>query len=115
MDFVGNTIVNVQSSPFTVTSSAQVSIVNTTFVNVLCAGGKTEFFDWASPGSIIFLANVADVTFSGNAVHNNDKCRIPSGNYSQPVSMVNATNIQGLQPQPQAPTATLLQKDEGSP
>lgn len=110
VDFVGNTIVNVQQSPFTVTSSAQVAIHNTTFVNVLCQGSNTEFFSWASPGSIIFLANVDDVTISGSEIHNDERCSSPHGNYAQPVSMVNATNVRGVALPEQPSAATVLQE-----
>ena len=96
--FVDNTVVNVQKSPFTVTSSADILIANTTFVNVLCANNNTEFFEWATPGSLIFLANVKGIRFSGNKIINDEHCKHPSGNYAEPVSMVNATGIQGLQP-----------------
>ena len=109
VDFVGNTIVNVQQSPFTVTSSAQVAIHNTTFVNVLCQGSNTEFFSWASPGSIIFLANVYDVTISGSEIHNDERCSSPHGNYAQPVSMVNATNVRGVALPEQPSAAAFLQ------
>ena len=42
VDFVGNKIVNSQTGPFTVTSAAQVTIANTTFVNVLCTTNNTQ-------------------------------------------------------------------------
>jgi hypothetical protein len=42
VDFVGNKIVNTQTGPFTVTSAAQVTIANTTFVNVLCVNNDTQ-------------------------------------------------------------------------
>ena len=110
VDFVGNIIVDVQQSPFTVTSSAQVAIRNTTFVNVLCQGSNTEFFSWASPGSIISLANVDDVTISGSKIHNNERCSSPQGNYAQPVSMVNATNVRGVGLSKQPSAATFLKE-----
>lgn len=111
MDFVGNKIVNVHTAPLTITSAVQVTVTNTSFVNVLCVSGATSPFEWATPGALVFMANVDNVSFSGNQIVNNENCRQPSGNYVHPVSMVNATNINGLE----APTlASLLQRD-GSP
>ena len=108
VDFVGNKLVNVQKGPITITSAAQITISNTTFVNVLCEKGDTMAFAWETPGSLVFLANVANVTFSGNEIVNNEGCQYPNGNYAHPVSMVNATGIEGLQ----TPSlASLLQKD----
>ena len=96
VDFVGNKIVNVQSSPLTITSSAQVTVTNTSFVNDLCVDGASGPFTWTVPSALVFLANVENVSFSGNQVVNNENCRQPNGNYAHPVSMVNATNITGL-------------------
>ena len=112
VDFIGNTIVNTQRSPFVVTSSAQISIQNTTFVNVLCHSNTTTAlgFYWQEPGSVIFLANVDDITFSGNHVVTDQGCPHPFGNYEHPVSMYNASNIHGLHPQAQ-PIASFLARD----
>lgn len=72
-----------------------------------------QAFDWATPGSLIMMANVDDVAFWGNEVVNTAACVNPQGNYKDPVSMVNSTNVQGLAPpaSSQAATATLLQRD----
>ncbi len=108
VDFVGNKIVNVQSAPLTITSSAQVTVMNTTFMNALCVSGVPSPFEWATPSALVFLANVNNVSFSGNQVVNNANCHQPNGNYAHPVSMVNATNVIGLE----APSlASLLQQD----
>ena len=93
---VGNTIVNSIHTPLTITSAAQIIVANNTFANVLCAGDDTASFPWETPNSIVTLANVEYVTFSGNAVTINSDCLAPVGNYTQPVSMVNATGIYGL-------------------
>ena len=97
MDFVGNTIANVQSSPFVITSSAQVRVHNTTFVNVLCGEDLVPKYSWITPDSLVFLANVGDITFSDNSIANNADCHNPQGNYAHPVSMVNATGVVGVQ------------------
>ena len=65
-------------------------------MNVLCKDNDTAIFKWQTPRSIIFLANVHHVAFSGNAVQMGAGCANPSGNYAMPVSMVNAINIKGL-------------------
>ena len=111
MDFLRNTIANVQQSPFVVTSAARVTIQDTTFVNVLCHGNDTQYFKWAPPGSLVALANVDDVSVKGTRIRNNEQCLSPSGNYAQPVSTVNATHVQGLLPTDSA-AATVLQGDE---
>ena len=109
VDFVGNKIVNVHTAPLTITSAAQITVVNTTFVNDLCVSGGVSPFSWATPGALVFLANVNNVSLSGNQIVNNENCHQPSGNYAHPVSMVNATNITGLE----APSlASLLQLDK---
>ncbi len=111
MDLVGNKIVNVHTAPLTITSSAQITVTNTSFVNAMCVSGATPPFVWATPGALVFLANVNNVSFSGNQIVNNENCRQPSGNYMHPVSMVNATNITGLE----APTLASLLQQDGSP
>ena len=72
-----------------------------------------QAFDWATPGSLIMLANVDNVAFWGNEVVKTAACVNPQGNYKDPVSMVNSTNVQGLAPpaSSQAATVTLLQRD----
>ena len=111
VDFLRNTIANVRQSPFVVTSAAQVTIHDTSFVNVLCHGNDTQYFKWAPPGSLIALANVDNVTVKGTRIRNNEQCPTPSGNYAQPVSMVNATHVQDLPPADSA-AATVLQGDQ---
>ena len=111
VDFVGNKIVNVQTAPLTITSSAQVTVTNTSFVNAMCVSGAASPFEWATPGALVFMANVNNVSFSGNHIVNNENCRQPSGNYAHPVSMVNATNITGLE----APTLASLLQQADSP
>jgi len=111
VDFVGNTIVNVQQSPFTVTSAAQVTIQNTTFINVLCHDKDVQAFTWAAPGSLIAMANVENVSISGTHIHTNRLCKSPSGDHARPVFMVNATNVQGVLPIG-SPAPSLLQEDQ---
>ena len=99
VDFVGNTIANVHSLPFVITSSAQVQVHNTTFVNVLCGDDWSGpgYLPWATPDSLVFLANVGDIIFSDNSIANTADCQNPRGNYAHPVSMVNATGVIGVQ------------------
>ncbi len=111
VDFLRNTIANVCQSPFVVTSAAQVTIQDTSFVNVLCHGNDTQYFKWAPPGSLIALANVDNVSVKGTRIRNNEQCPTPSGNYAQPVSMVNATHVQGM-PSADSAAATVLQGDQ---
>lgn len=111
VDFLRNTIVNVRQSPFVVTSAAQITIQDTSFVNVLCHGNDTQYFQWAPPGSLVALVNVDGVSVKGTRIHNNEQCLSPSGNYAQPVSVVNATHTQGMQP-PDSASATILQGDD---
>ena len=113
MDLVGNKIVNVNSAPLTITSAAQVTVVNTSFVNVLCVRGAQSPFPWATPGALVFMANVNNVSFSGDHIVNDQNCYQPSGNYAHPVSMVNATNVTGLEGQ--APTIASLLQEGRSP
>ena len=53
------------------------------------------------------VANVKDVTFSGNTVIKDERCKHPYGNNNRPVAMVNATNVNGLVPR--TPVDSLLQ------
>lgn len=53
---------------------------------------------WQTPGAIVMVANVKDITFSGNSVIRDDRCKFPRGNYEHPVAMVNATAVSGLVP-----------------
>ena len=107
VDFVRNTVVNAHQSPLIVTSAAQVTLQNTTFVNVLCYDNDTQHFDWSAPGSVVALANVVNVSISGTQIYNNELCQSPSANYDLPLSMVNATNVQGVHP-----AASILEKSE---
>ncbi len=112
VDFVNNTIANCATTPFLLTSSAGITIINTTFVNVLCTEKDTRtawFGDWQVDGAIMMVANVRDITFSGNQVVKDGRCKNPYGNYDHPVAMVNATAVNGLVPR--APTDSLLQAD----
>lgn len=115
VDFVNNTIANTGSMPFLLTSAAQISIFNTTFVNVLCTQKDTVVYpDWQTRGAIIMVANVEDVTFSGNSILKDARCKTPYGNYSQPVTLVNATNVHGLttrSPLSTIPITSMLQRD----
>ena len=90
MDFLRNTIVNVRQSPFVVTSAAQVTLKDTSFINVLCHGNDTQYFTWAPAGSLVALANVDGVSIEGTQIHNNELCPSPSGDYAQPVSEVSS-------------------------
>ncbi len=77
---------------------------------------KTQAFDWATPGSLIMLANVEDVLFWGNNVVNTAACVNPQGSYMDPVSMVNSTNVQGLAtPAPLQPAASALLQLDSAP
>ena len=96
VDFINNRIQNCGLTPFLMTSSAQVRVINTSFVNVLCFDEDTTNYNWQVKGSLIFLANVDNITFSGNTATTNSGCRHMYGNYNQPVALVNATNIHGL-------------------
>ena len=102
---------NVRQSPFVVTSAAQVTLKDTSFINVLCHGNDTQYFTWAPAGSLVALANVDGVSIEGTQIHNNELCPSPSGDYAQPVSEVNATHVQGMLPADSA-AATVLQGDE---
>lgn len=53
---------------------------------------------WQIPGAIAMLANVDDITFLGNLVVKDARCKFPRGNYNYPVAMVNATAVSGLVP-----------------
>ena len=107
-----NTIANVRQSPFVVTSAAQVTIQDTSFVNVLCHGNDTRYFSWAAAGSLIALANTDNVSIKGTQIYNNELCLSPSGNYAQPVSMVNATHVQQGMPPADSAAASVLRGDE---
>ena len=111
VDFLRNTIANVQQSPLVVTSAARIAIQNTTFINVLCHGNDTQYFKWAAPGSLVALADVDDVSITGTRIYNNALCPSPSGNYAQPVSTINATHVRYVRPADSA-AATILQGDD---
>ena len=102
-----NTVVNVHQSPLTVTSAAQITIQNTTFVTVLCHDTQSQHFDCSAPGSVVALANVVNVSVEGTQIYNNKLCLNPSANYALPLSMVNATNVRGVHP-----AASVVQKSE---
>ena len=92
------------------TSAAGISIINTTFVNVLCSNVTIEHCNsWQVDKALIMLANVRDVSFSGNSVNVNGRCRYPSGKYDSPVAIVNASEIYGLEAPPEV--HTLLQTE----
>lgn len=57
-------------------------------------------------GALLEVANVRDVTFSGNSIVVDSRCKTPYGNYNHPIAMVNATNVHGL-----VPVDSLLQTD----
>ena len=107
VDFINNTVANCATSPFILTSAAGITVINTTFVNVLCTEKDTRNEEWQVNGTIAMVANVKDITFSGNSVVKDARCKHPYGNYDHPVVMINATNVNGLVPK--APVDSLLQ------
>lgn len=96
VDFINNTVANCATSPFLLTSAAGITVTNTTFVNVLCTQKDMRNYDWEVNGSIVMVANVKGVTFSGNSVITDARCKHPYGNYDHPVVLINATNVNGL-------------------
>lgn len=97
VSFVNNTIANCATTPMLLTSAASVSVVNTTFLDVLCTQEETtNFGPWQVPGALLMIANADNVTLSGNRVIRSARCAHAYGNYSHPVALVNATNIRGL-------------------
>jgi hypothetical protein len=108
VDFINNTIANCATTPMLITSATQVSVLNTTFKNVLCTQREMVNYDWQVEGAIVMAANVLDLTFSGNSIAKDARCRTPYGHYSQPVALVNATHVHGLAAR--APVDSMLQK-----
>jgi hypothetical protein len=96
VDFINNTVANCATSPFLLTSAAGITVTNTTFVNVLCTQKDMRNYDWEVNGTIVMVANVKGVTFSGNSVIKDARCKHPYGNYDHPVVLINATNVNGL-------------------
>lgn len=97
VDFVNNTIANCASNPFVLTSAAGVSVINTSFVNVLCSSMDVgQCNSWEVKGAIAMVANVQDISFAGNNVVIDANCKLPQGSYDHPVALVNATNVTGL-------------------
>ncbi len=47
VDFVNNTLVNCGITPLFLTSAAGVSVINTTFINVLCTQNSTTL-EWCA-------------------------------------------------------------------
>jgi hypothetical protein len=95
--FVNNTLANCATTPMLLTSAANVSVVNTTFLDVLCTQEETtNFGPWQVPGALLMIANAENVTLSGNRAIRDARCVHAYGNYSQPVALVNATNVLGL-------------------
>ena len=98
VSFVNNTLANCATTPMLLTSAANVSVVNTTFVDVLCSQATTTDFDpgWQAAGALLMLANIDGVTLSGNRVVQDAQCAHAYGSYSRPVALVNATDVRGV-------------------
>lgn len=99
---VNNTIANSVTTPFLLTSAANVSVLDTTFTNVLCRGDGEDVpvFDWQVKDALMMIANVEGVTLAGNRARKDARCAHAWGNYEHPVALVNATDVSGLRAAP---------------